>query len=373
MTKGKLNRIRPYPAYGLIFFVFMGFCGCATSSENAQIRLRWRGKTAVSVDIPKTLTAGLPADSVADLLKIRLVNSAASVSILGHYSTESDLISFTPLIPFTRGLRYEVRLRHEPIGTFDIPLADPTDAPKLLGIFPSQDTLPENLLKIYLRFSQPMQEGKSADYVFLVKNNSDTLKGAFLNLQPELWSEDRTMLTLWLDPGRIKRDLQPNRSLGLPLQSGNSYRLLVSSGWKDQQGAQLGEIRPKLFVASGRDSLSPVPADWKITPPQSGNRQPLEVDLKEPLDYGLLDETLSIEAKSGKPIKGNWEVGAEEKSVFFKPVDCWQAGQYTLSVLTVLEDLAGNNLSRPFDRDVTKKKPDINSGGVVKVSFLVAH
>lgn len=371
MTKRKLNRIRPYPAYGLIFFVFMGFCGCASSSENDQIRLRWQGKTAAAVDIPRTLMAGLPADSVASLLKIRLANSDALVSILGNYSTESDLISFTPLIPFTRGLRYELRLRNKPIGTFNVPLADLDDAPKLLGIFPSQDTLPENLLKVYLRFSQPMQEGKSADYVFLVKNKSDTLQGAFLNLQPELWNEDRTLLTLWLDPGRIKRDLQPNRALGLPLQPGNRYRLLVSPEWKDQQGTRLTETRPKTFVASGRDSRSPVPTHWKITPPPGGSKQSLKIEFKEPLDYGLLTETISIEAENGDPVKGNWEIGAEERSAFFKPTDRWQAGKYTLSVLTVLEDLAGNNLSRPFDRDVTKRKVTVDSEGVVKVPFLI--
>lgn len=106
-------------------------------------------------------------------------------------------------------------------------------------------------------------------------------------------------------------------------------------------------------------------------PPQRGSNQSLKVEFKEPLDYGLLTDTLNIEAESGHTVKANWEVGAEEKSVFFKPADRWQAKKYTLSVLTVLEDLAGNNLSRTFDRDVTKKKPDINSGGVVKVSFLI--
>ena len=60
-------------------------------------------------------------------------------------------------------------------------------------------------------FSQPMQEGVSAEHICLVKGEKDTLKNVFLDLQPELWNHDRTMLTLWLDPGRIKRDLQPNR------------------------------------------------------------------------------------------------------------------------------------------------------------------
>ena len=77
--------------------------------------------------------------------------------------------------------------------------------------------MPENLLKIYLRFSHPMREGQSDKYISLIKNGKDTLPDVFLNLQPELWNEDRTVLTVWLDPGRIKRDLQPNLKLGNPL------------------------------------------------------------------------------------------------------------------------------------------------------------
>ena len=373
MTKKKLNWIRPYLAYGLILSVSVGFYSCSSSSENDQIRLRWQGKIAEGVDIPKVLTKALDYDSVSSLLKIRLANSDPSVSILGEYSIESETISFTPLIPFTRGLRYEVGLRDATIGTFHVPRADPADAPKLLGIFPSQDTLPENLLKIYLHFSQPMQEGKSADHVFLVKNNSDTLKGTFLNLQPELWNEDRTVLTLWLDPGRIKRDLHPNQLLGAPLQNGGHYQLRISAHWKDQQGASLPKTYSKSFVANARDSLSPLPRNWKITAPPRGTAQSAKVEFREPLDYSLITESLSIEDGNGNPVKGQWEVGKEEKAAYFRPTENWRAGKYTVSVLTILEDLAGNNLSRPFDREVTKKTTESRSNGKIELSFLVAN
>ena len=43
--------------------------------------------------------------------------------------------------------------------------------------------------------------------------------GTFLDLQPELWNAEGTVLTLWLDPGRIKRDLIPNKELGIPLKA----------------------------------------------------------------------------------------------------------------------------------------------------------
>ena len=83
-----------------------------------------------------------------------------------------------------------------------------------MAIYPTQDTVPENLLKIYLQFSKPMREGQALRHIELLKNNRDTLPGVFLDLQPELWNVDRTTLTVWLDPGRIKRDLQPNGPIG---------------------------------------------------------------------------------------------------------------------------------------------------------------
>jgi hypothetical protein len=43
----------------------------------------------------------------------------------------------------------------------------------------------------------------------------------------------------------------------------------------------------------------------------------------------------------------------EEKQLNFIPNKPWSPGQYNLQVEARLEDLAGNNLNRLFDRDVT--------------------
>lgn len=367
------NRIRSYQAYGLILFVFLGFSACSSSPENGEIRILWQGKTATGVSIPKALTQGVPSDSVASLLKISLIDSESSVSILGNYSVEADSITFSPLIPFTRGLQYEVRVRNARIGMFDVPLVDSADAPKLLGIFPSQDTLPENLLKIYLHFSQPMREGKSGDYVFLIRNESDTVRDAFLNLQPELWNQDRTVLTLWLDPGRIKRDLHPNTLLGAPLQKNGRYRIVISRAWKDQQGTPLPQLYTKSFFTIQRDSLSPVPGNWTLVPPPGGTTKHLKVEFKESLDHSLIAESLSIIDENGKVIDGKWEVGEVEKEAFFTPSENWKAGKFRLSIRTILEDLAGNNLNRAFDRDVARPGIKVRSDKCVVVLFVVAR
>ena len=200
-----------------------------------------------------------------------------------------------------------------------------------------------------------MREGQSHQYVSLLKNGTDTLPGVFLDLQPELWNADRTLLTLWLDPGRIKRDLQPNKRLGAPLRTGTRYQLVVSSAWPDAQGAVLGTLASKTFVAVRRDSLSPDVAKWSIHPPQSGSLEPVAIDFGEALDYSLLTETLHVKNPLGAVVPGSWQVEDNEKRVRFKPEKPWQSGGYELRVEGRLEDLAGNNLNRPFDRDISRK------------------
>lgn len=365
------KKLRLYVMCGLSFFVVALFFSCSKNEENNKITILWKDKRAIGISLTGKFVTAISPDSIVKLLEVRLLTSEKSVSILGEYQTENNQIIFTPLIPFTRGLHYEVCLRGQRLDSFDIPPADSGDAPALLKIFPSRDSLPENLLKVYLHFSHPMREGQSGQYVVLVKNNIDTIKGAFLDLQPELWNEDRTVLTLWLDPGRIKRDLQPNKLLGAPLQKNAGYQLLVLAPWQDKLGGSLPKTYTKSFVTTGRDSLSPNPLNWKIGAPKSGTIQTLNIDFGEQLDYSLLNETLTIQTADDITIPGKWEIGKDEKNCRFIPNKIWLTGHYKLHIETRLEDLAGNNLNRPFDRDVTRKETKIHAGDFVDIPFQI--
>ncbi|GAB3925708.1 Ig-like domain-containing protein [Larkinella terrae] len=355
----------------LIFFVFAGFFACRQSTETTGVSIHWRDQRATGISIPQNRIASFSPDSISQLLTVRLAKTGAQPAILGEYQLADNAIIFEPLIPFTRGLRYEVWLRNQRLDGFEIPLADPKDAPELLAVYPSPDSLPDNLLKIYLRFSRPMREGQSQKYVALLKNRTDTVPGVFLDLQPELWNPDRTMLTLWLDPGRIKRDLQPNKRLGVPLQKSVHYQLVVSNSWPDQQGTKLTKAFTKSFVTIPRDSLSPDPSRWQITPPAADGNQPVDIAFGEPLDYSLLTETLHIIGEDGKSLPGEWRIGDEEKTAHFKPAQNWKPGRYTLRIEARLEDLAGNNLNRPFDRDLTQKTVPVTSASFFERSFRI--
>ncbi|GAB2603160.1 hypothetical protein GCM10027190_58470 [Spirosoma areae] len=334
--------------------------------EDKGVTIRWNGQRATGLSIPRLPISG---DSLGQLLAVRL--SGNETAILGNYQQIGDEIIFEPIVPFTRGLRYSIWLRAKRLQELTIPALAADNHPALLAIYPSQDSLPDNLLKIYLHFSRSMREGQSKKYVALIKNRTDTLPGVFLDLQPELWNADRTMLTLWLDPGRIKRDLRPNKQLGAPLKAGVQYQLVISATWPDEQGASLGTAITKSFVAVERDSLSPVPARWSIYEPKLGSQQPLDVAFGEALDYSLLTETLHILDEDGSAVLGKWQLIDEEKRGWFKPDAVWRSGQYRLQVEGRLEDLAGNNLNRPFDRDVTDKNSTLTAKPVTSRFFRV--
>ncbi|MCF2502654.1 Ig-like domain-containing protein [Dyadobacter sp. CY107] len=355
--------------FGLIFFVWTSMSGCKKKEQDDRITIRWKEKKAVSVSFSGQKLESVSEDALPKLVKITRKTSENQVAILGDFSKEGDLIVFEPLVPFTRGLDYQIYIQNQNSGTFGIPMADASDAPELVQFFPSADTLPENLLKVFLHFTHPMREGQSGKFVTLIKNDSDTIQGAFLDLQPELWNENRTILTLWLDPGRIKRDLQPNIKLGAPLQNHTSYQIIVSREWQDTNGGKLKTAFKKSFITTSRDSISPAPARWKLALPKRSTNQPIKVHFKESLDHSLLTETLSITTDSGHPLTGKWLIGPKEKSAQFTPGEPWNHNNYILQVETRLEDLAGNNVNRAFDRDVSKGNTPPSSAETVKIHF----
>ena len=87
-----------------------------------------------------------------------------------------------------------------------------------------------------------------------------------------------------------------------------------------------------------------------------GTTKPLYNRLHEPLDYFLLQETVQIIDEKGTSIAGSLTISNEETTISFIPEKQWLPGNYRLQVASYLEDLAGNNLSKVFDRDITEKQ-----------------
>jgi len=336
-----------------LFYILALSSACKNGSQPKEIAIVWKDGKAIGLSIPRELVNEIDRKTIADRVKISMSNQPGQQQIAGDFNFSNDSVVFIPVIPFTRGLNYEIRKDGKILSKFSVPVA--ATAPKLIAVYPSTDSLPENLLKIYLSFSKPMVEGHSLNYVFLQDEKGDSLPNTFLDLNPELWNEDGTMLTIWFDPGRIKRELQPNRKLGPPMKKGGHYKLVVSAGWPDKEGRQLEETFTKTIFAVNRDSSSPNPEKWNLVIPQPGTNEALEIDCGEAMDYVLLQNCIHVADHIGKTLNGTISISTDQRRWLFVPLHPWIAGEYSLQVESRLEDLAGNNLVRPFDRDLDSK------------------
>src|SRR6185369_12507486 len=145
----------------------------------------------------------------------------------------------------------------------------------------------------------------------------------------------RTMLTLWLDPGRIKRDLQPNKLMGPPLQAGMHYHLIIKD-WQDTEGGILAKPFQKDFFTGTRDSISPDIDRWIFTFPRKESLEPLQINTGESLDFVLLNNTIRILDRMGNMIPGKISLQKEETGLLFTPAVAWKPGTYKLEVETRL-------------------------------------
>ncbi len=351
----------------LLFFIMtLASCQSATTTDASTV-IVWQDSKAVAVNLAAWLK-DIPLDSIPTTVTIISQGDQSSTSILGNFRRTEPFL-FEPVVPFSYGRVYDVLSHNKKIGSFEVPV-DGGPTPRVVASYPAADTLPENLLKFYLQFSSPMMEGRSAQYIALVKNGTDTLRNVLLDLQTELWNQDRTVLTVWLDPGRIKRDLQPNLKLGNPLHREEKYTLIVLKGWKNTVGSPTQENYTREFVTTARKEQSPDPSQWKINLPAAQSTQGLSIEFNQPLDHFLLLESLMIKDASGKTVAGNFVPDRQDKSCIFTPGHSWIAGKYSLVIRSRLEDLAGNNLNRPFDRDVTKTKQPSTQASY-SIDFLI--
>ena len=311
--------------------------------------------------------AKLDKESLANLLAVYVMekgveNLAADLpSLLGEHQVDEDTLRFTPRFPLLAGTRYRAVLRPEVLEgknvnpknavTLDIAIASPkrTDATVVTQIYPSSDKLPENQLRFYLHFSQPMSKGEAYTHLKLLDQNGKAVELPFLELGEELWDASGTRLTLLIDPGRIKRGLKPREDVGPVLEAGHSYTLQVDASWKDASGEPLKAAYSKKFAVEKPVEVGIDTAAWKIEPPAPNSKQPVVVKFSSPLDHALLQRTIVVLNNSGKLVTGEIAITHEERQWEFTPEQPWESGEYSLEVDKVLEDSAGNRIGRAFE------------------------
>lgn len=224
------------------------------------------------------------------------------------------------------------------------------DLTTVSDVYPSGPKLPENLLRFYIYFSAPMDSGDILSSIELVDDKGRVVEGAFLPNRYDLWSADRTRLTLLFDPGRVKTGLQANLALGRALVAGETYHLQVSETARDARGCKLAMSHRVTFEATEADLSRPSPAQWELTMPNVGTRAPLKVDLDGPVDHLSLAYRLRVIGPDGALVPGRIDLDQNETSWLFTPRAPWPDMTHKLAIDPLLEDLAGNRPGALFDQ-----------------------
>ncbi|MCR9295141.1 MAG: Ig-like domain-containing protein [bacterium] len=357
---------------------------CAAAVVNAQLESEPRQLTATLEWEPKArfTISGLRPQDVSEPSQLFKVSVATSTldeppNLMGHYERGDNSCSFFPKFPLQAGLAYRIHLLpaefqdtiDQEALLFQIPRGKENPSARVSQVFPSADKLPENLLKFYVHFSEPMNRGAAYQHIQLLRG-ADVLDSPFLELGEELWDAEQRRFTLFIHPGRIKRGLKPRQDEGPPLSSGNEYTLRILSTWTDASGLPMVESYDKKFTVTVADHRQPELEAWKIETPDKETTQPVRLIMNEPMDHGMLGRVLTVKHQSGDVISGKIQIAQQETEWEFVPDEAWQAGTYLIEIAANLEDLSGNSIARPFEvkmQERTAAEPSVK----VAIEFVV--
>lgn len=322
-------------------------------------------------------SARLPRDlgGAEKILWIEQIGGGGSARLFGGYSVRGGEMYFTPAAPLTRGATYRVAfVPPEDSGTpvqwpanvgfaaasgngrldlvYEVPASE-TKAPMLKSVHPTAAELPENTLKFYLAFSEPMEQGVFTERIKLLRADGSEVTGPFR--ETELWSPDGKRLTVWLHPGRQKTGVSLNEVEGAVLREGEDITINISGAWRSARGQPLGvEFKRTYRVAAPAHSRVD-PARWTIHTPKAAAREPLRIGFPAPLDWALLHNSISVTDEAGQVIDGALEIPEAEREWRFTPRTEWKAGSGGIVINPLLEDLAGNNLDRAFEANLDEE------------------
>jgi hypothetical protein len=314
-----------------------------------------------SEELDRLRDARLDEAGWQSILKVTSSGADADMpAVSGKYVVADDALTFTPLFPFDPGRDYRVTLdpaRIERAGavietTVALPPVATVPSTVLTAIHPSAPVVPENLLRIYIEFSAPMGSSGARDFVRLKEVTGDkeaVVEGAFLPVEADYWSPDHTRYTLFLDPGRVKEGILPNREVGRPLKSGRRYVLEVSPEWTDANRLPLKDGFLHTFRAGPAVQGGIRLADWNLAPPHAGTRDALVTTFPTAIDHAIVARALSVETSGGETISGRAAVEADDTRWTFVPDRPWQPGGYNLVAQSYLEDPQGNQIDHPFE------------------------
>lgn len=282
----------------------------------------------------------------------------------GAYRIERGVIFFEPAYKLQPGVTYRAEFRMDtgPTGErrpgltlasrLQVPRVASAATTRILGVHPDSDVLPENLLKFYIYFSGPMSRGHIYNHIHLRHASGAEVPLPFLEIDEELWDSTDSRLTLFIDPGRIKRGVHPLEEVGPALEVGKRFTLSIDREFRDGLGNPLKEGFEKTFEVSPADRDPPDPSAWKIELPRRLSRNPLTLIFPEAMDHALALRMIHVTDASGVLVPGKPDMGGQERRWRFTPTKPWSRGRFAIHIQTAIEDLAGNNIGKAFDVDL---------------------
>lgn len=348
----------------------------AAGAAFADVGVRWVGEGSPRVEV-----TGLDAAALARTpVKVYAVTDASAAdgdrpAMAGEFCVEAGVLIFEPQFPPEPGVTYRavVRVGDKPLtADFTAHARRPADSTVVTQIFPTADKLPENLLKFYVHFSAPMRRGHIYNHIRLLEESGKEIELPFLEIDEELWDPTMTRLTLFIDPGRIKRGVQPLEEVGPALVAGKRFRLVIDDKWKDAGGQALARPFEKRFEVGPPDRDAPDHETWKVKPPAAGSAARLVITFGEPMDNALALRMIRVVDRDGKVVVGTSALDEGEKRWTFVPQAEWRGGRYAAVVQTTIEDLAGNNIGKPFEVDLAAGARIVESRQTVRLPFDVA-
>jgi hypothetical protein len=315
--------------------------------------------TGLSADELAALRAAVWREEAWQTLLAVTVSGGDGTPVVGRYVAGKEALEFHPRFPFDPGRAYHVRFDPARLPTpragaavettVALPARAPTPPTVVTAVSPSSDAWPANTLRFYVHFSAPMSQTQGVEFVRILDDKGQVVQDALLPSAIDFWNADRTRYTVFFDPGRVKRGILPNRTLGRALEAGRDYTVVVDAAWRDAEGRPLAESYRRPFRSGPPVERALALTDWRISAPRAGTLEALVVAFPHPLDEGLLHRAVGVAPAGEGPIDGAVTIPRGEMEWRFAPARPWRAGRHEVLVLSILEDPSGNRLGRAFE------------------------
>lgn len=280
---------------------------------------------------------------------LQLAGAAAKHSMPLAVERTGQKINVKPKFALLPGSDYVLSAslsEHVKKFTFTVPKREIT-TPVLTGFSPSQSVVPENTLRFYLHFSEPMAVGQLRDSLVLLDQAGMSVDNPFLNLDTELWNRTHTRVTVLIDPGRLKRGVGPNMETGAPLTNGERYQLKIQASFSSAMGAAIGRDIYLNFRAGPAERRKIDPHNWQISVPAALTSDAITVAFDRIMDSALVSRLISVHDSKGKRVDGHTAGDGGGWSII--PVNPWEPDTYFLTINADIEDVSGNTIRASFD------------------------